>query len=123
MILDDMIGTNDCFKKGNCLIANICIKHRHLGINLMFTSQNPRSINNIIRNNIDLWCIYKFSNIKTILEKVFDEVSNILTEQQFEEAYKHATTEPHDCLVIDTHPESSIDKRLKRNFDNVLTVQ
>ena len=33
MILDDMIGTNDCFKKGKCLIANITIKHRHLGIN------------------------------------------------------------------------------------------
>ncbi len=43
MILDDMIGTNECFKKGNCLIANITIKHRHLGINLIFTTQNPRS--------------------------------------------------------------------------------
>ena len=40
-----------------------------------------------------------------------------------EEAYHHATTEPHDCLVIDTHPETSIDKRLSRNFDNVLIVQ
>jgi hypothetical protein len=122
MILDDMIGTNECFKKGNCLIANITIKHRHLGINLIFTTQNPRSINNIIRNNIDIWAIYKFSNIKMILEKVYDEVSNILTEQQFEEAYKHATTEPHDALIIDTHPETSIDKRLRRNFDNVLIV-
>jgi hypothetical protein len=123
LILDDMIGSNECFKKGNCVIANICIKHRHLGINLIFTSQNPRSINNIIRNNIDIWALYKFSNIKMILEKVYDEVSNILTEQQFEEAYKHATSEPHDCLIIDTHPETSIDKRLRRNFDNVLIVQ
>ena len=62
-------------------------------------------------------------NIIMIIEKVYDEVSNILTEQQFEEAYKHATTEPHDCLIIDTHPETSIDKRLRRNFDNVLIVQ
>ena len=73
-----MIGSNECFKKGNCVIANICIKHRHLGINLIFTSQNPRSINNIIRNNIDIWALYKFSNIKMILEKVYDEVSNIV---------------------------------------------
>ena len=29
---------------------------------------------------------------------------------------------PHDCLVIDTHPETSIDKRLRRNFDNVLIM-
>jgi len=123
LILDDMIGTNDCFKRGNCLIANITVKHRHLGINLIFTTQNPRSINNIIRNNIDIWAIYKFSNIKMILDKVYDEVSNILTEPQFEEAYRHATNEPHDCLVIDTHPETSIDKRLKRNFDTVIIVE
>ena len=44
-----------------------------------------------------------------IIEKVYDEVSNILTEQQFEEAYRHATTWPDDFLVIDTHPETSID--------------
>ena len=81
------------------------------------------SDNNIIRNNIDIWAIYKFSNIKMILDKVYDEVSNILTEPQFEEAYRHATNEPHDCLVIDTHPETSIDKRLKRNFDTVIIVE
>ena len=53
-----------------------------------------------------------FTNIEMILEKVFDEVSNILTEQEFEEAYRHATKEPHDALIIDTHPETSIEKRL-----------
>ncbi len=104
-----MIGTNDCFQKGNCLIANIAIRHRHLGNNLIFTSQNPRSINNIIRNNIDIWALNKFSNI-TVLEKVYDEVSNILSEEQFEEAYKHATINTHDALIIDTHPETNIDK-------------
>jgi hypothetical protein len=57
-----------------------------------------------------------------VLEKIYEECSAFWTEEQFEEAYKHATTEPHDCLVIDTHPETSIDKRLRRNFDNVLIV-
>ena len=108
-----MIGTNDCFKRGNCLIANITVRHRHLGINLIFTTQNPRSINSIVRNNIDIFAIYKFSNIKMISQKVYDEVSNILREQEFEEAYRHATKEPHDFLVIDTHPDSAIDKPLK----------
>ena len=94
-----MKGTNDCFKRGNCLISNITVRHRHLGINLIFTTQNPQSINNIIRNNIDIWAIYKFSNIKMILEKVYNKVSNILTEQQFEEAYRHAKTEPYELLI------------------------
>jgi hypothetical protein len=123
LILDDMIGTNDCFKKGNCLIANITIRHRHLGINLIFTSQNPRSINNTIRSNIDLWVLYKFSNIKMVLDKIFENVSNILTEEQLEEAYKFATMETHNALVIDTHGSTPLDKRLKKNFDTVITVQ
>ena len=54
MILDDMIGNKDCFKRGNCAISNLTIKHRHLGINLIYTTQNPKSIPDIIRNNIVL---------------------------------------------------------------------
>ena len=64
MILDDLIGSNDCFKRGNSLISNLTIKHRHLGINLIFTTQNPKSIPNIIRNNIDIFVLYKFANTK-----------------------------------------------------------
>lgn len=121
-ILDDLIGNNDVFKR-NGLINNIVIKHRHLGINLIFTSQNPKSITNIIRNNIDIFVLYRFANVKMVLEKVFEEVSNLLTEEQFEELYKHATAEPHDALVIDTHPDTERDKRFRKNFNIVLTVQ
>jgi hypothetical protein len=42
LILDDLIGSNDCFKKGNSLISNLTIKHRHLGINIIYTTQNPK---------------------------------------------------------------------------------
>jgi hypothetical protein len=44
MILDDLIGSNECFRKDNSLISNLTRKHRHLGINLIFTTQNPKSI-------------------------------------------------------------------------------
>ncbi len=40
----------------------------HLGINITFTSQNPKRIPNIIRNNVDIYCLYKFSNTKMVLE-------------------------------------------------------
>lgn len=122
MILDDLIGSNECFKKGHSVIGNLTIKHRHFGINLIFTSQNPKSIGCIIRNNIDIYILYRFANIKMVLEKIYEEVSNIITEQQFEELYKHATNEPYHALVIDTHPQTERDKRLKKNFDVVLTV-
>ena len=120
IILDDLIGDNKVFKRES-LINNITIKHRHLGVNLVFTSQNPRSIPNIIRNNIDIYVLYKFANVKMVLVKIYEEVSNLLTETQFEELYKHATSEPYNALVIDNHPKTERDKRFKKNFDVVLT--
>ena len=93
IILDDLIGDNKVFKRES-IINNITIKHRHLGVNLVFTSQNPRSIPNIIRNNIDIYVLYKFANVKMVLEKIYEEVSNLLTETQFEELYKHPTLMP-----------------------------
>jgi hypothetical protein len=56
-----------------------------------------------------------------VLEKLYEEVSNLLTENQFEELYKHATYEAHDALVIDNHPKVERDKRFKKNFNVVLT--
>jgi hypothetical protein len=35
--------------------------------------------------------------------------------------YKHATSEPYNALVIDTHPKTERDKRFKKNFNVVLT--
>ena len=121
LILDDLIGDNTCFKRGNCLIANLTIKHRHLGINIIYTTQNPKSINNIIRNNVDVWVLYKFSNASMVLEKIYPEVSSFITEDEFEQAYLHAVDEPHNALVVDTHPETSRDKRLRKNYDCVLS--
>ena len=67
--------------------------------------------------------MYKFANVKMVLEKIYQEVSNVLTESQFEELYKHATVEPYNALVIDNHPKMERDKRLKKFFDVVLKIQ
>ena len=120
LILDDMIGNNDCFKKGNCTISNLTIKHRHLGINLIYTTQNPKSIPNIIRANIDLWVLYRFSNVNIIIDKCYEEVSSIISEEDFMKLYLHATKEPYNAFVIDTHPSTDNKRRFKKNFDVVL---
>ncbi len=117
IILDDLIGDNKVFKRQS-LINNITIQHRHLGVNLVFTSQNPKSIPNIIRNNIDVYVLYKFAKVKMVLEKLYEEVSNLLIEKQIEDLYKHATNEAHDAQVIDTHPKTKRDKRFNSSFFN-----
>jgi hypothetical protein len=120
MILDDCIGDKNCFKKGNSAISNLTIKHRHLNINLIYTSQNPKSIPNIIRNNIDLWVLYRFANKQMVLEKLYEEVSSLVLEKEFSELYDYATKEPYNSLVIDTHPLTKKENRFKLNFDKAL---
>ncbi len=56
-----------------------------------------------------------------VIEKIYEEVSNALTESQFEEMYKHATSEPYNALVIYNHPKVDRDKRFKKNFNVSLT--
>jgi hypothetical protein len=48
-----------------------------------------------------------------VLEKLNIEVSSFLTEEEFENVYKHATNKPHNCLYIDTHPNTDKDERLR----------
>jgi len=57
-----------------------------------------------------------------VLEKIYEECSAFLTEEQFEELYMHAIKEPHNALVIDTHPTTANENRIKKNFDIVLTL-
>jgi hypothetical protein len=103
MILDDIID-NKVFKQSSSM-NNITMKHSHLGINFIFTSHNPKSIPNIIRNNIDIYVLYTYANVKMVIDKILEEVSGLLTGSQFEEIYKHATSEPYimayNALVID----------------------
>jgi len=60
---------------------------------------------------------------KKIIQQQSEEIEPEGTQEetQFEELYKHATSEPHDALVIDTHPKMERDKRFKKNFNVVLT--
>ncbi len=57
-----------------------------------------------------------------VLEKIYEEVSNIVTEDEFEQLYQHATAEKHTALVIDTHPDTDTDKRIRKIFDTILIV-
>ena len=49
------------------------------------------------------------------------ELKELAQKSQFEEVYKHATSEPYNALVIDNHPKTDRNKRFKKNFDVVLT--
>ena len=65
---------------------------------------------------MDIKCI-KFRSKKVMLEDLYDDVSNVLTQAQFEELYDKATEEQYESLIIDnTHKTkrfcSGLDKEL-----------
>lgn len=122
-ILDDLIGDNKAFRAGNNAMSNLCIKHRHYCINLIYASQYSKGIPPMIRNNIDIYCLFKFANVNSVVEKIYPEVSGLLKEEEFIELYQAATDEPHNCLVVDNHPLTEKEKRFKINFDKIIKIK
>ena len=55
-----------------------------------------------------------------VIEKCYEEVSSLVTEDKFIEMYLHAVNEPHNALIVDTHPLTKNENRFKLNFDVIL---
>jgi hypothetical protein len=108
IIFDDLIGLGVFNKKAKSLISNLTIKHRHLKTNLIFTTQQYRQIPPVIRTNIDIYCIFKSNSYNEILNKVFDDISGMISMADFIELYEYATNEKNDCLTI---INNSMDKK------------
>jgi len=115
IVFDDLIGMGAFNKKAKSVLSNLTIKHRHLKTNLIFTTQSFKQIPPVIRTNIDIYCIFKSSSYKEILDKVFEDISGFVSIEDFIELYEHATDEKNDCLTI---INNSMDKRGIRFYKN-----
>ena len=122
LIFDDLIGNNQAFKRGNSAINNLVIKHRHLQCNLIFTTQYPKAIPPIIRNNMDIWVLFKSASKERVLDQVYPEISSLITEENFEEIYEHATQDNHDSLIIINHNLADKNKSFRKNWDIALNI-
>jgi len=121
MVLDDLIGTEAFKAIGKSALTNLCLKNRHLGINILIMAQNLKAIPKSIRINTSLFVIFRFAS-KKVVEDLSEEVSNVFTLAEFERVYNHATGEGgHNCLVMDfTDPGSSA--RFFKNFSTKLCM-
>ena len=107
LIFDDIIGTNNgAFRKSGSALQNLIIKNRHHFTNVILTTQYIKSINPIIRENIDIWCLYKSQNKKSLVDKIYELVSGVVSEEHFIELFEYATEKPYSAFVIDNHKET-----------------
>jgi hypothetical protein len=109
LIFDDLIGTGDAFgNKKKSLVNNLVIKHRHLGINLIFTTQYLKAIPPIVRSNCDIFVLFKNASTKVLIDKVYPEFGGYIKQDVFEELYEYATDEKNSSLIIINNSMDSI---------------
>lgn len=101
---DDLIGDKQVFKKSrDGGLVKFLLKHRHLYTNVFITTQYINAISPIIKNNIDVFCLFKYANLNDILKKFYPSVSGIMNEEQFKEMYLHSSKEKFNFLTIISH--------------------
>ena len=123
IIFDDIIGTNNgAFRRSGSVLQNLIIKNRHHWANVILTTQYIKSINPIIRENIDIWALFPSQNKKAIIEKVYELVSGLVTEEHFIELFDYATEKPYSALVIDNHKETPKANKFKINWNTIIRI-
>ena len=119
-IFDDLIGDKNTFKKSrDGGLVKFLLKHRHLYCNIFITTQYINAIQPIIKNNIDIFCIFKYANLKDVITKFYPVVSGIMREEQFYELYEHAIQEKHNFLCIITGKKGLM---IRRNWNINLSI-
>lgn len=123
-VFDDLAGTK-AFKNGRSVLNKFLIAHRHTsgGINVIFTTQNMRSIPPILRRNIDIYVLFKNMNKKHVIETLYEEVSGLLKLDEFEALYEHCINQDYGCLLVDNHPRCEPNARFKNGWEKVLELR
>lgn len=102
IVLDDLMGGSAFTTRHQSKLTNALIKNRHLGVVFCILVQALKSVPKNIRLNCSVFFLSKFANKKMILEDLYEEVSNVLKVEEFDELYSHATDEKYGSLIIDS---------------------
>ena len=89
-----------------------------MGICFALLVQSIKAVPKNIRLNCSVFQLAAFKNKKTILEDIYEEVSNVVDIQTFEKLYDHSTAKPYGSLIIDT----TNGKRFLGNLDSELFI-
>lgn len=122
-VFDDLIGDKNTFKKSrDSGLVKFLLKHRHLYCNIFITTQYVSAIQPIIRNNIDIFCIFKYANLKDVIIKFYPVVSGVMREDQFKELYLHAIQDKYNFLTIINHNSLKGKLLIRKNWNVNLSI-
>ena len=119
LILDDILGTKALSTSKKSKLMNLYIKNRHNQINCCIATQSMRGLPREYRLNTSVYMLGKFANKKMVLEDAYEEVSNCVTLDKFEEMYDHAISQKYGSLIIDLTQD---EKCFMRGLDAILEI-
>lgn len=120
LLLDDIMGSSALNRKSENLLKYWLIKNRHIFTSFFILVQSIKSVPKDMRLNCNLFYLGKFSNKKAILNDLYEEVSSVLTENEFESLYDKAINDnPHGALIIDL---TGSKKRFYNNLEKELLL-
>lgn len=119
IILDDLLGSDAFTRRTKSTLVNAMIKNRHIGVCFALLVQSIRSVPKNIRLNCSVFQLATFKNKSVILTDIYEEISNVIGIDDFEELYDHATAKPYGSLIIDT----TNGKRFLSNLDFELSLK
>jgi len=121
---DDLIGDKQVFKKSrDGGLVKFLLKHRHLYTNIFITTQYINAIQPIIKNNIDIFCLFKYANLNDIIKKFYPNVSGVMNENQFKEIYQHSSKDKFNFLTIISHNALKGRLLIRKNWNVNLMVK
>ena len=118
LILDDLISNPVFSNKKNNFLNWWCIRHRHISektcpCNMIFISQNLRSIGPVIRKQTDLWVLFKNPNKNKLVEQIYEEISGSgVSIEQFLEYFDYICKQDYGSLIISCHKDDPIKVRM-----------
>lgn len=120
LILDDIMGSSALNRKSENLLKYWLIKNRHIFTSFFILVQSMKSVPKDMRLNCNLFYLGKFSNKKAILNDLYEEVSSVLNENEFENLYDKAINDnQHGALIIDLTGNK---KRFYNNLEKELII-
>ena len=119
LILDDIMGSSALNRKSENLLKYWLIKNRHIFTSFFILVQSIKSVPKDMRLNCNLFYLGKFSNRKSILNDLYEEVSSVMTEKEFENLYDKATSTQYGSLIIDL---TGSKKRFYNNLEKELIL-
>jgi len=121
LLIDDHVGKKGVFN-ANCRskLVEVCVEHRHLSLSIYILSQVFKNfLPKALRGGVvNLWILFSTKSDKH-MEEIAEDVACKIEPNKFVKAWKLATQNQHDCLVID-YKCSDPNYMLRRNFDHVI---